>query len=79
MEGRLGLAAGVTGALRLPPVNAARTDASHFMAREARGGGFHPDVPQKTCPHKDSRVEQSLEENTSAVNFKVLVHRQVSV
>lgn len=46
---------------------------------EARDEGFHPDVPQKTRPEKDSRVEQSLEENTPAADFKVLVHRQVSV
>lgn len=29
--GGRGLATGVVGALRLPPDNAARTDASHFM------------------------------------------------
>lgn len=31
LEGRLGLAAGLTGALRLPPASIARIDASHFM------------------------------------------------
>lgn len=31
LEGMFGLAAGVTGALRLPPANTERTDASHFM------------------------------------------------
>ena len=37
----MGLAAGVTGALRLPPANTARTDASHFMM--ARAERLHSD------------------------------------
>lgn len=41
--GGRGLEAGVTGALRLPPDSAARTDASHFIVREK----VEPDVIRK--------------------------------
>lgn len=58
----LGLAAGVTGALWLPPAKTARTDASHFMM--VRQKVFFSDVLQKRCSVKGQKeVRQSLEVN----------------